>query len=365
MNIEMTVRPGISQISPYVPGLTDDELKEKYGLTQVVKLNANENALGPSPLAIDALVREASHVHHYPDGSSEMLRNAIAQFHGVDPNCVLAGNGSDNVIKLLAETFLNPGDNIVTPNPTFSEYELAALVMDAQVKLVDLADDFTYDVESLVAAVDAKTKLLFICSPNNPTSTIMTEEQFSYVLDNTPENVVVVVDFAYNDFSTRQDRAQVRNSLFESPRVVTLHTFSKLYGLAGLRVGYGLAHPDLWAYVNRIREPFNVNRLAQRAAAVALTDAAHRDASILLAAKGKAHYRRFAEQHGLFMPDGEGNFTLIRVGDGKAVTQALMARGVMVRHGFRGILDCIRITYGTDEENEQCTTALAAVLDRR
>lgn len=358
----MTVRPGISQISPYVPGLTDDELREKYGLRNVVKLNANENALGPSPLAIEALVREATQVHHYPDGSSEMLRIAVAEYHGVDKATVLAGNGSDNVIKLLAETFLNPGDNIVTPNPTFSEYELAAFLMDAQVKLVDLDDDFRYDVEALVAAVDEKTKLLFICTPNNPTSTVMTEEQFAYVLQNTPEHVIIVVDFAYNDFATRTNRAKVSPSLFDSPRVVTLHTFSKLYGLAGLRVGYGLAHPDLWAYVNRIREPFNVNRLAQRAAAVALTDEAHREASILLAQKGKAHFRQFAARHGLFMPDGEGNFTLLRVGDGKMVTQALMEQGVMVRFGFRGISDCIRITYGTDDENERCTNVLESVL---
>lgn len=362
MKIRSVVRPGIENIQAYVPGLTDDQLREKYGLTSVVKLNANENALGPSPLALEALVREATEIHHYPDGSSDILRTAIAAYHGVDASCVLAGNGSDNVIKLIAETFLNPGDNIVVPTPTFSEYELSALVMGAEVKEVQLKPDFTYDVEALVHAVDERTKLLFICTPNNPTSTVMTSGEFDWILKNTPDHVIIVVDLAYNDYSERANRAEFQPSLLDAPRVITLHTFSKLYGLAGLRVGYGLANAEIWSFVNRIREPFNVNRLAQRAAAAALSDETHRLASIRLAAQGKAEFSAFARERGLFMPDGEGNFTLLRVGDGKAVTEALMSKGVMVRHGFRGVLDCIRITYGTNEENQRCLEALGEVL---
>lgn len=362
LRIEAKLRPGIAQISPYVPGLTDDQLRAKFGLSSVVKLNANENALGPSPVALAALAKEVVEVHHYPDGNSDLLRQAVAGHHDVPVDHVLAGNGSDNVIKLIAETFLNPGDNIVVPRPTFSEYALSALMMGAHVKEVDLNPDFSYNVEALVSAVDADTKLLFICSPNNPTSTVMTQSEFDWVLQAVPTDVVVVVDLAYNDYSLRSDRVQLTPQLFDSPRVITLHTFSKLYGLAGLRVGYGLAHPEIWSYVNRIREPFNVNRLAQRAATAALTDETHRLASQDLAATGKAQYAQFAAAHGLFMPAGEGNFTLLRVGDGKAVTEALMSKGVMVRHGFPGVLDCIRITYGIAAENEQCLQALDEVL---
>lgn len=360
--VEDRVRGGIDQIQPYTPGLTDDELKHRYGFDSVVKLNANENALGPSPLAVEAMRGELEMVHHYPDGGSELLRLAIADFHGLAPDGVLVGNGSDDIIKLISETFLEPTDEIVTPFPTFSQYGFGAAIMRSQVRTVPLRPDYTYDVEALAGAVSGRTKLIYLCSPNNPTGTVLTQSELRWLLDALPETVAVVMDLAYNDYSARDDRAIDDASLFADPRIVTLHTFSKLYGLAGLRVGYGLANPALLNYVHRVREPFNVNRIAQRAASAALQDVVHRARSQAHAQSSRAFYERAVQQLGLWAPEAEGNFILVRTGDGRRTTQFMMERGVMVRTGFAGLEAYVRITFGTPEENERCVEALEASL---
>jgi histidinol-phosphate aminotransferase len=264
--VEKQVRPGIAGIQPYVPGLTDDELKQLYGLRRVIKLNANENALGPSPLAVEAIRDELTTLHHYPDGASALLRQAIAAFHEVDAGHVFVGNGSDDIIKLLSETFLEIGDDVIMPSPSFSQYGFGAAIMRANVISVPLNAEFNYDVEAFARAVTPKTKLIYLCSPNNPTGTFLRPEQVDYLLNRLPGHIVLVLDLAYNDYSLHPDRVVETKELLQNPRAVVLHTFSKLYGLAGLRVGYGLAHPELWSFVHRVREPFNVNRVAQRAA---------------------------------------------------------------------------------------------------
>ncbi len=365
LDVARLVRPGIGDIEPYVPGLTDDELQKMYGFRRVVKLNANENALGPSPLAIQAIQQELATLHHYPDGASERLRQAIADFHGLSVERVLVGNGSDDIIKLVSETFLEPGDEVVVPHPSFSQYSFGAAIMHASVRRVDLGPDFSYDVEAIADAVTDRTKLVYLCSPNNPTGTILTRAQAEWLLQALPAHVVVIFDFAYNDYSLNPERVVGDEGLFRDERVVALHTFSKLYGLAGLRVGYALANESLLSYVNRVREPFNVNRVAQRAAAAALTDAAHRRASQEHARTSRAFYEAECQALGLRTTPAEGNFILVRTGDGRATTEALMKRGVMVRTGFAGLSEWVRITYGTPEENALCLEALRAVLAAR
>ncbi|MCF8563498.1 histidinol-phosphate transaminase [Alicyclobacillus tolerans] len=362
LDLGRRIRPGISEIQPYVPGLTDDQLKHTYGLSRVVKLNANENALGASPMALAAIREEMNMLHHYPDGSSDLLRRAIAEFHGLKQEHVLVGNGSDDLIKLLSETFLDPGDEIVVPHPSFSQYTFGAYIMRANVKPVSLTADFRYDVEAFLKEVNEKTKLVYLCSPNNPTGDVATQEAVEWLLERLPENVVLIIDLAYNDFSTRPDRVMETSKLLEDPRVVLIHTFSKLYGLAGLRVGYGLANPELWSFVNRVREPFNVNRLAQRAAAAALADEGHRTASVQHALRAREFYRDLANELGLTAMPTEANFVLLHTGDGAKTTQKLMEQGVMVRTGFRGLEEYVRITFGTDEENELCASALKKTL---
>jgi histidinol-phosphate aminotransferase len=361
-NFREQVRDGITTIQPYVPGLTDDELKHKYGLSRVIKLNANENALGPSPLALDAIREELGNLHHYPDGGSSLLKEAIADFHGVHKDNVLVGNGSDDLIKLISEAFLAPGDEIVVPFPSFSQYEFGAQVMEARVTRVPLNDDFTYDVESLARAVTSHTKFIYLCSPNNPTGTILTKQEMYWLLEHLPAHVIVIVDLAYNDYSTNPERVMEDDRLLRDGRVVFLHTFSKLYGLAGLRVGYGIAHPDFWSFVNLVREPFNVNRVAQRAAVAALKDEAHRKASIQLAVDSKAFYATaFAELGFEYVPT-EANFIFVKTGDGVKTMRALMEQGVMVRAGFAGVSEYVRITFGTPEENEACVQALKSTV---
>lgn len=352
------VRSGVGDIQPYVPGITDDELKHKFGLRHVVKLNANENALGTSPRALAAIKTELDKLYLYPDGGSSLLREAIAAFHGISPSQVLAGNGSDNIIKMLSETFLQTGDNIVVPAPSFSQYHFGAQIMQAQTISVPLNADFSYDVEALAAAVTKHTKLVYVCSPNNPTGTILKADEASWLLGHLPDHVMLLMDLAYNDYTTRSDRACETLEFLSDPRVVTLHTFSKLYGLAGLRAGYALANEEVWNFVHRLREPFNVNRLAQRAAAAALEDVEHREKSQAHAQKSAAWYLAQTAELGLTAVPTQGNFILVRTGSGVQTVQALMKRGVMVRAGFAGLDEYVRITFGTEEENEACVAAL-------
>ncbi|MDQ0188231.1 histidinol-phosphate transaminase [Alicyclobacillus cycloheptanicus] len=361
LSIAERVRRGLDQIQPYVPGITDDEIRKMYGLRRIVKLNSNENALGPSPKALEAIRAELETLHLYPDGGSGRLREAVAAFHQVSADHVIAGNGSDNLIKLLSETFLQPGDEVVVPFPSFSQYNFGAQVMQADIVSVPLRPDFTYDVEALAGAVTARTKLVYACSPNNPTGTILKADEAKWLLDHLPEHVMLLLDLAYNDYTERPDRVRETADLLQDPRVVCLHTFSKLYGLAGLRIGYALAHPDVWNYVHRLREPFNVNRLAQRAAAAALQDEAHRQASVKHAAACRAFYLERTAEIGLEAIAPEGNFILVKTGDGRKTVQELMKLGVMVRAGFAGLDEYVRITYGLEEDNEACIEALAQV----
>jgi len=358
------VRPGIGDIQPYVPGLTDDQLKHMYGLRRVVKLNANENALGASPMACKALEREMSTLHLYPDGSSEILRRSVAEFHGVSAERVLVGNGSDDIIKLLSETFLESHNNVIMPVPSFSQYAFGAKVMSAHVIGVPLLSDFTYDIKALVAAVTPETKMIYLCSPNNPTGTILTTSQASELLQSIPKDVLVVFDLAYNDYSTHPNRVQESPLLLNDERVVILHTFSKLYGLAGLRVGYGIAHADVWSYVNRLREPFNVNRFAQRAGAAALLDEVHRWNSQNHAAMSRSYYQQACLSLGIPWVETEGNFILLKTGNGRGITNLLMEQGVMVRTGFTGLEEYIRVTFGIQEDNEACIAALRSAMGK-
>lgn len=360
--VRKQVRPGVESIQPYLPGLSDDDMHMKYGVDHVLHLDANENALGSSPRAIEAITKELPALNLYPDGASQLLKRAIARHHGVPVDEVFIGNGSDNILKLMAETFLEPGDEVVSPTPSFPQYGFGAAIMRASVQRVPLVTDFAYDVEALLAAVGPRTKMVFACSPNNPTGTIVTAAQAQWLLDRLPEDVLLVLDLAYNDYSTNPQRVVETPRFLADPRVVILHTFSKLYGLAGLRVGYGLARSTVWQYVNRVREPFNVNRLAQAAAIGALSDEAHRLKSQAHAAASRLFYETFAQQHGLIATPTEANFMWLGLADAKSVADALLPFGVMVRAGFPGYPGFMRLTFGTETENEWVAQALTQVL---
>ncbi|SIS64611.1 histidinol-phosphate transaminase [Alicyclobacillus vulcanalis] len=362
-DVTSRVRGNLAAIEPYQPGLSDETLRRTLGDRRIIKLNSNENALGPSPLALEAIRRELPRLHLYPDGASDLVREAIARHHGVLPDQVLVGNGSDDIIKLISETFLEPGDEIVVPHPSFSQYGFGAQVMDASVRPVPLTSDFTYDVDAIAEAVTPRTKIVYLCTPNNPTGTVMKQAEFDALIDRIPGDVFVVVDMAYDNYALDASRLTLKPEILHRDNVGFLFTFSKLYGLAGLRVGYLVAHPNVIQYIHRVREPFNVNRVAQVGAIAALDDVDHVRRSQALASEARYQYGKLVE-HGLRVVPSEANFCLVEVGDGRAVFEALMRRAILVRTGFRGLESYVRITFGTSEENALCIAQLLEVMGK-
>lgn len=359
-NTDLRVRQNLKDIQPYQPGLSEEQLRREFGSRTLLKLNSNENALGPSPVALAAIQAELEKLHLYPDGGSDELREAIGRHHEVFAGQVFVGNGSDDIIKLLSETFLDDGDEIVVPTPSFSQYSFGAQVMRANICTVPLRNDFSYDVESVLAAVTEKTKLLYLCTPNNPTGTVLETSAFHWLMERLPSHVFVVVDLAYNNYATTDNQFQLDGKAMQYSNVAYLHTFSKLYGLAGLRVGYALGHEDVWSYVHRVREPFNVNRIAQKGAIAALTDVDHVGRSQSLAAASRLQYGEL-NARGLRVIASEANFCLVEVGDGLSMFEKLRSKGVLVRAGYPGLSSYVRITFGTERENEQCMEAIVAV----
>ncbi|GMA60529.1 histidinol-phosphate transaminase [Alicyclobacillus fastidiosus] len=356
-NTHERVRSNLHNIHPYQPGISEDQLRKEFGLAHLIKLNSNENALGPSPLALEAIARELPKLHLYPDGGSDLLREAIARHHALRMEEVFAGNGSDDIIKLISETFLEEGDEVVVPFPSFSQYGFGAEVMKANIRSVPLRSDFSYDVQALLAAITNKTKLLYLCTPNNPTGTVLKYSEFTWLMERVPKDVFVIVDLAYDNYATDPERFFVTKDALIYPNVCYLHTFSKLYGLAGLRVGYALGNEQVWSYVHRVREPFNVNRVAQRGAQAALEDVEHVRRSVALAQRSREQYATL-ENYGLRVIPSEANFTLVEVGNGIQAFEQLKQKGILVRAGYPGLESFVRVTFGLDEENEVCIEAL-------
>ena len=270
----LQVHPDIRSLSPYVPGKPIDELQRELGLTRVIKLASNENPLGPSPRALAALSGAQDMLHRYPDGGGYQLRQTIADRWKVGREQVILGNGSDEILGLLARTFLTPGDEAIMADHTFVIYKMEVTAVHGKPVVVPLVD-WTYDLESMVCAVTPRTRLLFLCNPNNPTGTMVSAEAVDRLMAKVPEDVIVVFDEAYFEY--------VRNSKFpdamayvkQGRNAIVLRTFSKIYGLAGLRIGYGISTTEIIDFLNRVRPPFNANSLAQRAALAALGDDEH------------------------------------------------------------------------------------------
>jgi len=358
------VRPHLHAIAPYVPGRPAADVMREFGLADVVKLASNENPAGPSPKAVAAITAALPNLHLYPDGAALDLREAIASHFSLTPAHVFVGNGSDELIKLIAETFLGPGDEVVLPFPSFASYSLAAAMTAATVVRVPLADGFAYDPDAIVASVSQRTKVVYLCTPNNPTGTWLTHGQVRDIVQRMPPGVLVVCDEAYVEYLDTEDPLDSLRLIREGYTLITLRTFSKMYGLAGLRLGYAMGDPGILAFLHQVRLPFNVNALAQAGAVAALADAEHVVRSRRLNATGRAQYYDGLRRLGIPYIHTQGNFLLAEVGDGQAVYDRLQAKGVIVRAGFAGLPAHIRISIGTTADNDRCLTALAAVIDR-
>ncbi len=355
----LQVHPDILSLSPYVPGKPIDELQRELGLTRVIKLASNENPLGPSPKAVAALSGVQDLLHRYPDGSAYRLRQAIADRLKVTEGQVILGNGSDELLGLLARTFLTPGDEAIMADHTFVIYKMEVTAVHGKPVVIPLVN-WTHDLESMVRAVTPRTRLLFLCNPNNPTGTIVSAEAVDRLMAKVPEDVIVVFDEAYFEY--------VRNSRFpdamayvkQGRNVIVLRTFSKIYGLAGLRVGYGISTVEIIDYLNRVRPPFNANSLAQKAALAALGDDEHVARSRMVNTAGMEQIERGLRALGVIPIPSETNFLYFDVKrNGRLVFEALLREGIIVRH-IDGTM--IRVTIGQPDENTVFLQALEKVL---
>ena len=357
------VPPWIRTLAPYAPGKPIEELERELGIRDSIKIASNENPLGPSPKALAAIAAALPDLHRYPDGSGFHLKRRLAERLGVAPETLVLGNGSNEIIELLVRTFLRPGDEAVMADQAFVIYRLVVQAAGGTSRIVPLRD-FTHDVDAIGAAIGARTRLVFLANPNNPTGTIFRRAAWERFLARVPPGVVVVADDAYAEYV---EDPEYPDSVHErgdgSVAVVTLRTFSKLYGLAGLRIGYAVAPAEIVDVLERVRQPFNVNALALVGALAALDDDAHVERTLAANRAGMAYLAEAFDQLGLAHVPSQANFVLLHVGDGARIYEDLLRRGVIVRPmGGYGFREHVRVTVGTRAENERLVAALRAVL---
>lgn len=353
-----------SRIRPYPPGKPVEEVERELGHS-AIKLASNENPLGPSPLALEAVRGALDKVHLYPDGHGHDLRRKLADLHELDPNQVILGAGSTDLIELVGKTFLAPGDEGITSESAFYIYRLAIEEMGAGLILVPLRD-MTFDLPAMARSVTQRTKVIYLGNPNNPTGTMFTAAELDLLLDALPPRVLVVLDEAYADYVRRSDYSHSVDYVRAERNVLVLRTFSKVHGLAGLRIGYGMGHPELIAALDRIRSPFNANSLAQAAALAALDDRQHVARSV----ESNQREMKFVTQEltllGVRYTPSVGNFLLIDTGrDCEEDFVRLLNAGVIVRPmKLYGFPTSVRVTVGTHADNEQFLEALRRVTNR-
>lgn len=365
MNLPYDYRQELLNIKPYVPGKPIEEVKRELGISDVIKLSSNENPIGPSPAAAEKIKEAVQKMHIYPDGYCFELRRALASKTQMGAEEFIFGNGSDEIIKLLAETFLKPGDEVLTGSPTFSEYAFAAHLMGAEMVNVPL-QNYCFPLESMANNISQRTKMIFICNPNNPTGTYLSSSEVESFMKVVPDSAVVVFDEAYVEYVEADDFPDTLQYIKEGRKnVMVLRTFSKIYGLAGLRIGYGIGTEELIKLVSRTKEPFNVNSLAQTAALASLEDNEHINLSRRINSEGKEYLYGEFEKLGLNYNPTSANFVMLDTGkNSKELFDKMLQKGVIVRTGDVFDMDTfVRVTIGTREQNERFITALKESLE--
>ncbi|RKY43280.1 MAG: histidinol-phosphate transaminase [Candidatus Makaraimicrobium thalassicum] len=344
----------LDEITPYKPGKPVEEVKRELGLENVIKLASNENAIEPSPRVIEAITRAAGSVNRYPDGGCFYLRQVLSGKLSVPGDNIVFGNGSDEIIVQALRAFVNPGDEVIISDPTFLIYRIAALIEGAEVRTIP-AKDYRHDLDAMLGAVTSRTRVIFIANPDNPTGSHITRDELEGFIERIPEDVLVFMDEAYYEFARGGDYPETRGLIEREDRnIIIARTFSKAYGLAGLRVGYGLARKDIARALDKVREPFNVNSIAQAAAVAALEDSEYVAASLALVRTEKRRfYEAFAPLDVSPVPSWT-NFILVDTGrDSMKMFDYLLRRGVIVREMSAWGLDgCIRVNIGLREEND-------------
>jgi histidinol-phosphate aminotransferase len=361
------VPPNVATLQPYVPGKPIEEVEREYGVTGVAKLASNENALGPSPRALAAAREACARVHLYPDGSAFHLKEAIARRFGVPAAEVVVGNGSNELIELLVRTFVLEGEEVLTSAQSFVAYKLAASAHGRTLVEAPMRERFHYDLDALRARLSGRTKVVFLANPDNPTGTWFLERDLLPFLEAVPPAALVVLDEAYVEYVDVPGFPDAMALRRRFPNLVVLRTFSKIYGLAGLRLGYLFARPEVAGYLDRVRAPFNVNLVAQAAGAAALDDEEHVRRSRALVREGRPFLEAGLRALGATVVPSQGNFVLADFPGrpGPALFEALLREGVVVRPvGGYGFPTAQRVTVGTRAENDKALAALARVLGR-
>ncbi len=362
MSVWDFANPQLKDLVAYEPGKPVEDVARELGLdpAAIIKMASNENPLGPSPKAVEAMQALLAESHIYPDGGGWKLRRALAEKFGLDMGNVILGCGSNEVIEFIGHAFLKPGDNIITAGHAFLVYKLMAKVFGADT--IEVPDPgYTHDLDAMAAAITPRTKEIFIANPNNPTGTLVGQEEIDRFMDKVPPHVVVVFDEAYYEFL--DNPPDTLKFVREGRNVVVLRTFSKIQGLAGLRIGYGLGPADLIEILQRARQPFNTTALAQAAALAGLLDEEHQARTKAVTDEGRAYLQEQFAAMGLEFVPSYANFVLVKVGDGNAVFKAMMREGIILRAmAAYKLPEWIRVSVGTMEQNRRCIEVLQKVL---
>lgn len=359
----MKVKEQLLALKAYSPGKSIDEVKREYGLSKIVKLASNENPFGSSPKAGEAIASLHNTFARYPDGGAYDLRQKVAKHLHVQGDQLLFGSGLDEVIQILSRALLSEGTNVVMAKPTFSQYYHHAVIEKAETREVPLKDG-THDLEGMLAQVDENTKIVWICNPNNPTGTYVNEDELRAFIECVPSETLVVLDEAYGEYAAASDFPHSLKLIEEFENVMMLHTFSKAYGLAALRIGYGVGRAEFIQQVEVTRLPFNTSIVAQVAAIASLDDTQFLEGCIKQNAQGLTQYYDFCEKHGIKYYPSQTNFIFMEVGDGNKVFRRLLEKGYIVRSGAGlGLPTGIRVTVGKQEDNEAILSLLEEVLE--
>ena len=361
----MEPKASVKNLIPYVPGKPIEELERELGIQGAAKMASNENPLGPSPLAKKALREHVSKVNLYPDGGCFELKRKLSEKLGVPEDTLIVGNGSNEVIEIVARTFLEPGDEAIYGRHAFIVYPIVTQALGCS-HVVSEMPDLTHDLEDMLSLVTEKTKIIYIANPNNPTGTIVRRDEFEWFLKRVPENVIILVDEAYFEYVDDPEYPDTLRYHSVRESLVTVRTFSKIYGLAGLRVGYGVASSEAVSYMDRVREPFNVNSAAQAAACAALDDDRHVARSRELNRNGKEYFREKLAKLGVGYTESHANFFLVDLEkDPVPVYEALLRDGVITRPvGGYGLKTHLRVSFGLARENERFIESLGRILRR-
>ncbi len=364
--VDRVVASHVMSIPPYVPGKPIEELKRELGVEHAIKMASNENPLGPSPVAVNAVREYLRKANIYPESSAPILRSELARRFGVSADSVILGNGSDEIMEMCAHVFITPGDEAIMADTTFSMYKICVEAFGGTAVIVPLRKH-KFDLKGIASSVTEKTRLIFLAIPNSPTGTIVSRADFdAFIKDLPTDHMVLIIDEAYREYVSDGDCPNGTDYLGKSLPVLVLRTFSKIYGLAGLRVGYGFSEPWFIELLNRVRPPFNVNSLAQVAAMAALNDKGHLERTLQVTREGIRYLSEELKKLGAEVIPSQANFVSFCVGyDAAPIYNALLEQGIIVRHlASFGMEQCIRVTVGLKEDNERFVNALKHIIGR-